>query len=97
MESVQIAHRSVSCALINPPFSLTLTHPAIANIPGGTWGPYGQGTQAISHAFAVHQALAAADLVVALLPASYAERWQRDRSNPRERQWMCACWSLATR
>ena len=85
MESVQIAHRSVSCALINPPFSLTLTHPAIANIPGGTWGPYGQGTQAISHAFAVHQALAAADLVVALLPASYAERWQQEASQEASR------------
>lgn len=85
MESVQIAHRAVSCALINPPFSLTLMHPAIAHTPGGTWGPYGQGTQAISHSFALQQALGAADLVVALLPTAYAKVFQQEASHEASR------------
>jgi len=60
-------------ALINPPFSLTLQSPHLAPYACTTWGVHGARTSCLSHAYALHQALEAADVVIALLPRTYAD------------------------
>ncbi|NVH76311.1 helicase [Paraburkholderia sp. JPY432] len=71
MEDIQ--PRSFDIALINPPFSLHLESPHLKPLPGTTWGRYGQGTSALSHEYALQQALDAAQVVVALLPLTFAD------------------------
>lgn len=71
MEEVQPSGFDV--ALINPPFSLSLASPAMTGYSCTTWGPYGPNTASLSHAYALHQALEAAPIVVAILPATYAK------------------------
>jgi hypothetical protein len=60
-------------ALINPPFSIHLESPHLQTLECTTWGRYGAHTSALSHDYAVHQALEAANIVVALLPITTAE------------------------
>ncbi|TDN59058.1 SNF2-related protein [Paraburkholderia sp. BL10I2N1] len=64
---------SFDVALINPPFSIHLESPHLKGLPGTTWGRYGPNTSALSHEYALQQALSAANIVVALLPLSTAE------------------------
>jgi superfamily II DNA or RNA helicase len=71
MEVVQAAGFDV--ALINPPFSLTLSSPVMAYNAACAYGPYGPGTQALSHRYALQQGLAAARVVAAILPRTFAE------------------------
>lgn len=59
-------------AVINPPFSLHLESPMLEPYPCTTWGRFGANTSATSHAYALHQALEAADVVAAILPRTYA-------------------------
>lgn len=70
--------RGMSAALINPPFSIRLETPTLEAYPCTTWGRYGPNTAAMSHAYALHQALDAADIVLAVLPATYAEEVAAD-------------------
>ncbi|MGH8465672.1 MAG: SNF2-related protein [Pseudomonas sp.] len=60
-------------ALINPPFSIHLDAPMLEPYSCTGWGSYGPNTGAVSHAYAVHQALDAAEVVVAILPSTYAQ------------------------
>ncbi|WP_321794605.1 SNF2-related protein [Caballeronia sp. J97] len=60
-------------ALINPPFSIHLESPHLQPLECTTWGRYGANTSALSHDYSVHQALEAANIVVALLPIATAE------------------------
>lgn len=60
-------------AFINPPFSIPLKSPMLQPYACTSYGPYGPNTSAISHAYALEQALEAADAVLAVLPLSYAE------------------------
>ena len=60
-------------ALINPPFSLHLEAPTLVAGPATHYGRFGPDTSALSHTYAVQQALAAADVVAAVLPRSYAD------------------------
>ncbi|WP_309790889.1 MULTISPECIES: SNF2-related protein [unclassified Caballeronia] len=60
-------------AIINPPFSIHLESPHLQTLECTTWGRYGAHTSALSHDYAVHQALEAANIVVALLPITTAE------------------------
>ncbi|SAK57648.1 SNF2-related protein [Caballeronia temeraria] len=60
-------------ALINPPFSIHLESPHLQPLECTTWGRYGANTSALSHDYSVHQALEAANIVVALLPITTAE------------------------
>ncbi|WP_235516656.1 methyltransferase domain-containing protein [Caballeronia cordobensis] len=60
-------------ALINPPFSIHLESPHLQTLECTTWGRYGAHTSALSQDYAVHQALEAANIVVALLPITTAE------------------------
>lgn len=71
MEVVQASGFDV--ALINPPFSLTLSSPVMAYNAACGHGPFGPGTQALSHRYALQQALGAARVVAAILPRSFAE------------------------
>lgn len=61
-------------ALINPPFSVHIESPTAEPFHGNSFGKYGPKTSAMSHAYALEQALAAAGIVVALLPSTYADK-----------------------
>ncbi|MCG7400547.1 SNF2-related protein [Caballeronia zhejiangensis] len=71
MEDIHPARFDI--ALINPPFSIHLESPHLQTMECTTWGRYGAHTSALSHDYAVHQALEAANIVVALLPITTAE------------------------
>lgn len=64
--------RGFHVCLINPPFSLPLSSPAMEPLVCANWGRYGPGTSAQSDEYAVAQALAAAPVVVAIVPATLA-------------------------
>lgn len=60
--------------IINPPFSVHLESPLLdGSFPCTCYGKYGPGTSAVSHAYALAQAVDACQLVVALLPTTFAE------------------------
>lgn len=67
------APKDFDVALINPPFSLNLQSPHMKPYPCTRWGRFGPSSGATSDEYALAQALAAAQLVVALLPASTAD------------------------
>ncbi len=69
----QVATSGFGVALINPPFSLHLEAPTLVPGPATCYGRFGPDTAALSHAYALQQALAAADVVAAILPISYAD------------------------
>jgi hypothetical protein len=58
-------------AIINPPFSLTFSSPDMPKYPTSTFGKYGPQTQSRSHTFAISQALEAAPVVIAIIPAGF--------------------------
>lgn len=69
MEAVEMD--KFSAALINPPFSIPLASPFLKAYPGVThYGKYGPDTSAVSHEYALAQALCHCDIVAAVLPAS---------------------------
>ncbi len=60
-----------SAALINPPFSIPLSSPFLKAFPGIThYGKHGPDTSALSHEYAVAQALSHCDIVAAVVPAT---------------------------
>ncbi|WP_250508130.1 SNF2-related protein [Caballeronia sp. GAFFF3] len=71
MEDIHPARFDI--AIIDPPFSIHLESPHLQTLECTTWGRYGAHTSALSHDYAVHQALEAANIVVALLPITTAE------------------------
>jgi hypothetical protein len=60
-------------ALINPPFSLQLNSPHLARFPCTRTGLYGPSSSAVSDEYALAQALDAAQVVIAVLPASMVD------------------------
>lgn len=69
MEDVRLGHYSV--AVINPPFSITLSSPNLTPYKGiTTFGKFGANTSALSHEYALQQALDSAKVVFAVLPNS---------------------------
>ena len=70
--------RGFDLAIINPPFSLTLSSPNMEPFPCTAFGKFGPNTSALSHEYALEQALAAADNVVALLPTSMKSRCRQE-------------------
>lgn len=68
-----IRPRGYAVGLLNPPFSIRLESPLLEPLPCTTWGRFGPGTSAISHAYAIDQALEACDVVVAIVPRGEAE------------------------
>lgn len=70
--------RAFGAALLNPPFSIHLDAPTLQALPGNSYGVYGPASAAISHRYAVEQALVACDLVLAILPRSAPSAWLDD-------------------
>jgi len=69
MEHIEL--KRFSCAVINPPFSIPLSSPLLTKYKGIThFGKYGADTSAVSHEYALAQALAHSDIVAAIVPAS---------------------------
>lgn len=66
--------RGMDVALINPPFSIHLETPNLSPYLCTTWGKFGRNTGAVSHAYALHQAVEASQITVAVLPTSYVEQ-----------------------
>lgn len=69
----EVRAKDFDAAIINPPFGLHLEHPQMQAYPCTTYGMFGPNTSAISHLYAIDQALSAAGYVVALLPTSARE------------------------
>jgi len=59
-----------SAALLNPPFSVTLSDPRPLDLKCAQWGVWGQGTSVESHVAALELALKLAGSVGAILPTS---------------------------
>ena len=69
MENVEL--EQFSAALINPPFSIPLASPFIKPYLGIThYGKHGPDTSAVSHEYALAQALSHCDIVAAVVPQS---------------------------
>jgi hypothetical protein len=69
MESVELGR--YSAALINPPFSIPLSAPSLTPYAGVThYGKFGPDSSALSHEYALVQALDHADVVAAIVPTS---------------------------
>ncbi|SPC24803.1 DEAD/DEAH box helicase [Cupriavidus taiwanensis] len=73
MEEIHPRHFDV--AIINPPFSIHLESPHLQPFCCTTWGRFGANSSALSHEYALAQALEAAQVVVALLPTSFVDRF----------------------
>lgn len=69
----EINPKGFHLALINPPFSVHIEAPTLQPYACTSYGRYGPGTSALSHAYALAQAVEAADVVVALLPRSFTD------------------------
>jgi hypothetical protein len=69
-----IAPRNFDLCLINPPFSVHLESPLLEPSSCTHYGRMGPHTSALSHDYALVQALAAAAVVVALVPRSLADQ-----------------------
>lgn len=78
MQSVRVVGLC-GVAVINPPFSIPLSSKSLEPFPCTTYGRHGPNTAAMSHRYALDQAMAAADVVVALLPRTFASELLRDR------------------
>lgn len=67
--------RRFDIALINPPFSIHLESPHLQPYNCTSWGRFGPSTSALSHEYALAQALDAAQVVVALLPTTFVDKF----------------------
>jgi len=76
MEACRVSGFDV--ALLNPPFSVHIEAPTMEKFVGSAFGRFGPMTSAMSHAYALSQALEASAVVVALLPSTYAEEVASD-------------------
>lgn len=69
MEEVELGY--YSAAIINPPFSIPLSSPLLTPYAGVThYGIHGPDSSALSHEYALAQALACTDVVAAIVPRS---------------------------
>jgi len=73
----EVNPRGFDLCLLNPPFSLTLQSPTLLPLAPTTTGRFGANTAALSHEYALAQALEAAHLVVAVMPRSWVDRLDR--------------------
>jgi len=71
METISIQNYGVG--LINPPYSIHLESPFLDKFPSTHFGLFGPDTSAISHYYALDQALSACDIVCAVVPRTMAE------------------------
>lgn len=94
MESIEPQGFDVAC--INPPFSLSLQSPHLQPYACTSFGRFGPATSALSHAYALAQALDAARIVIAVLPTSFAEAVVNDRAGwlGEDGQRLRACYTM---
>lgn len=71
MEAVRASGFDIG--LINPAFSVHIEAPTVEPFECTAYGKYGPNTSAVSHAYALAQAVHACQVVVALLPSTFAE------------------------
>jgi hypothetical protein len=74
--------------LVNPPFSITLDSPCVEPFDSNAYGHYGPKSSALSHVYAIEQALARCHHVAAVVPRSLADQLigaGPDRANLRRR------------
>jgi len=82
IEDVELGEYSI--AVINPPFSITLSSPNLEPFDGvTTFGRFGANTSALSHEYALQQALKHAKVVFAVLPKSQAKQLGKYRGQHR--------------
>ena len=74
----EIHPRGFGVALLNPPFSCHLETALLRPYGCTAMGRFGPNSSAISHHYALHQALEAADVVVALVPRTAADEARND-------------------
>ena len=65
---------NIHAAIINPPFTLHFEGPNLEKFPTNSFGKFGEKSAAISQTYALEQALSGADLVVAIVPLTEAQR-----------------------
>lgn len=70
----EISPRGWSLAMVNPPFSVSLSAPTLQAMPCTTFGRFGPNSSAQSDYYAVAQALQAASVVVAIIPRGVAAK-----------------------
>lgn len=84
-----------SAALINPPFSINLASPNLTPYPGVThYGRHGPDTSALSHEYALMQALDYADIVAAVVPHTATVRLEAGEYGERARGRLRAIYAL---
>ena len=71
MEDVSFSNMSIG--LINPAFSITLQSPNLFPFSSTNFGKFGPNTHALSHEYALEQALLGCSVVIAILPLSMRE------------------------
>ena len=76
LENLSIADFDI--AVINPPFSINLQSPLMKSFECTSFGRFGPNTSALSHEYALYQALDGASVVAALLPSSMEEICQKN-------------------
>lgn len=90
LDEFRLASGSFNVGLLNPPFSITIDTPYVEAAPCNAYGKYGPKSSALSHAFAVWQALQWCRHVVAVVPRSFGDAvlgddqawaWARSRLN----------------
>lgn len=86
----EVSPKYFGAALINPPFSIQIDSPFVKPYSCTTWGRYGRHSSTVSHAYALHQALAAADVVLAILPATYLQAIASDPTSEMEGRFRAA-------
>lgn len=85
---------ATSIAVINPPFSIRLQSPNLKAYEGVTsYGLFGPNTSAVSHEYALVQALACSDCVFALLPKQLADK-VKSGELPLKNHYLVACFRL---
>ena len=89
---IEVHPRNVGIALINPPFSLSLDAPTVQPYSCTHWGRFGEHSATISHTYALHQALEAAEVVLAILPTTYLRDIVDHPSPEMEGRFRAALW-----
>jgi predicted RNA methylase len=69
---------SIDVGLINPPFSITIDSPTVEPFESNAYGRFGPKSSALSHVYAVEQALDRCRFVAAVVPRSLADALSHD-------------------
>jgi hypothetical protein len=83
-DMADVRPKRFDCVVANPPFSVHLQSVHMRDYACTTYGRFGPNTSAMSHPYALAQALEAAEIGVVLLPAGFAHQaWNEHESQDR--------------